>query len=251
MSIRLLIVAALALLQAACVVEQTNVRPADPDQAAALYTELGFGYLKQNHLDVAAKKFAHARELAPRNVRATYGLGLTHFAQGRTIEGRALIDEAARNVGDQTGLRKTIAQWYCGARDTTRAGELLQPVIRNGDPDAVVRWSECLLQNRKPIDSEQVLLDALRANPQGSQYLLVLANRSVLQQDWLRTRMLLTRYEQIAPTGSHSAVLGLRCAIALNDMTRRDEYAEYLARANPTVLQQIDLSTGGLRSYDR
>lgn len=241
----------LLVLPAGCVTEQSNVRPADPEHASELYTELGFGYLKQNHLDLAAEKFGRARKLSSNNVRAIYGMGLTQFAQGRTIEGRALIDEAADKVGDETALRKTIAQWYCGARDPERAGKLLQPVIRSGDPDSIIRWSECLLQNRRPIDSENVLWDAIRDNPRGSQYLLVLANRSVLQQDWLRARMLLNRYEDVAPTGSHSAVLGLRCAIALNDAARRAQYADYLSRANPILLEQIDPATGGLRSNER
>ncbi len=232
---------------AACVTESTNVRPPDPVEAARLYTELGFGYIKQKHYDVAEEKFQRARELNADLMEPLYGLGLVRFAQGRTIEGRELIDSAAAGVGDNTRLRKVIAQWYCDARLPREAGQLLKPAMDSGDPDAVIRWSECLLRNQRAREADEVLLNALRREPNAAQYLLVLSNRAVMQKDWLRAQMLLRRYEQnVAPT-TQSAVIGLRTSIALEDEPSRQRYVELLKQLNPSVLQQIDLSTGELR----
>lgn len=232
---------------AACVTESTNVRPPDPVEAARLYTQLGFGYVKQKQYDVAEEKFQRARELDKALVEPVYGLGLVRFAQGRTIEGRDLIDRAAADVGDNTKLRKTIAQWYCDARQPEDAGKLLKLPIESGDPDAVIRWSECLFRNQRAADADEVILNALRREPNAGQYLLVLANRAAGQQDWLRTQMLLNRYEQNVAVTTQSAVIGLRTAIALNDEPRRQRYVALLQKLNPQVLQQINPNTGELR----
>ncbi len=223
------------------------MRPPDPIEAARLYSELGFGYIKQKHYDVAEEKFRRASELNSNLMEPVYGLGLVRFAQGRTIEGRELIDRAAANVGNNTNLRKVIAQWYCDARLPEQAGDLLQPAMNSGDPDAVIRWSECLLRNQRALDADAVLLDALRREPNAGQYLLVLANRAAVQKDWLRAQMLLRRYEQnVAPT-TQSAVIGLRTSIGLEDEPSRLRYVALLQQLNPTVLQQINQKTGELR----
>ncbi len=241
----LLLCAVLALV--GCVTETTNLRPPDPVEAARLYTELGFGYVKQKQYEVAEEKFQRARELNAGMVEPVYGLGLVRFAQGRTIEGRNLIDRAAADVGDNTKMRKVIAQWYCEARQPAEAGKLLQLPIDAGDPDAVIRWSECLFRNQRAADADEVILKALRREPNAGQYLLVLANRSAAQQDWLRTKMLLNRYERnVAPT-TQSAVIGLRTSIALSDEPQRQRYVALLQKLNPQVLQQIDPNTGELR----
>lgn len=237
----------LLLALTGCVTESTNVRPPDPDEAARLYTELGFGYTKQKRYDIAEEKFSRAQELDSQLMEPVYGLGLVRFAQGRTIEGRELIDRAADGVGNNTKLRKIIAQWYCDSRMADEAGNLLKPVMDSGDPDAVIRWSECLLRNQRAQDADEVILSALRQEPNAGQYLLVLANRAAVQADWLRAQMLLNRYEQqVAPT-TQSAIVGLRVAIALQDDPARQRYAGLLQKLNPSVLQQIDMRTGELR----
>lgn len=234
-----------------CVTEQVNVRPDDPAKAARLYSELGFGYLRQGRFDVAEEKFVRARDLAPKDAGPIYGMGLVFFEQGRTIEGRQLIDEAARKVGDQRELRKTIADWYCNARLVDEAGAVFAPAIRNGDPESLTRWSECLLRNNRGVAADEVLLDALRTAPNSGQYLLTLAERAVVQRDWWRARMFLQRYESAAPANVRGAVVGLRSAIALDIDNERDYYEQQLEIMSPVVLQQIDPRTGELRHHDR
>lgn len=228
----------------ACVTEQSNVRPADPEKAAQLYAQLGFGYLKRQRYDLAEQKFLKARQLNDKRVDAAYGLGLVRFAQGQTIEGRALIDEAAKRVNSDEKLRPVIAQWYCDARFPENAENLLEPLIKTGNPNAVIQWSNCLNDNGDTRGSEVVVLDALRKNPLAGQYLLFMASRSVEQSDWLRADMFLKRYSASSPPSSQSLLLELRTAIALGDEEARASSLLLLEQVNPVLLQKIDRSTG-------
>mgnify|MGYP000291848950 CR=1 FL=1 len=239
---RPLLLLPLLLLLAACVSTGGNngrIGTPDPDEAARLYVELGFGYLKQDRLEIAEEKFARALELDPRRAAAMFGQGLVRHRQGRTVEGRKAVDRATRYIGDDEPLRRSVADWYCRVGAVDAAQEVLAPALRREEADAVLLLGRCLAANGQREAGETLLLEALREQPQSGRLLLGIAAMAAEQQDWLRAQAFLRRYEGVAPATSSSALLGLRIARALDDDAAEAAYLRLLERLKPGSSQKL------------
>lgn len=238
----------LSLGLAACVTEGETLRPPEPLAAAKLYTELGFGYLRQDRFDLAQEKFAKALELDPGRGLAMFGEGMVYYRQGKTIEGRAAVDRAARKVGTDLALRNAIADWYCEVGAVDAARSLLDGALRQFESDAVLRMGRCLRGNGFAAQADTLWREALAATPDSGQLLIGLAAYDVRQRDWARARMHLDRYARIAPPTEQSAWLGLQVAIAFEDEPARQRHARVLERLSPDIGRRFDLKTGKPRN---
>lgn len=240
----------LGLCLSACVTEGPQLPDPRPKDAARLNADLGFGYLSQERPDIAALKFERALELDASLAPAHYGRGLILQRQGATVEARNAMDQARRYLGkDEAKLRFGLADWYCDNDSPDISQQLLARGLADAQADAVLRWGRCLQSQGNIAAAEDALLRGLQQRPQSAQLVLGLVAVTVYQQDWLRAKDLLARYEALAPLTAQSAVLGQQIHQALGEMDLAREYARLAEELSSAGSGREGRRNGGSRGY--
>lgn len=144
-----------------------------------------------------------------------------------------------------------MAQAYERAGNHQLVGDMLSQAVQasNKAPDTSVRYAAFLVQDKKYLPAESVLVDALRLDPNNLQLLGPLGRLYVLMKDWPRATQVADKLDEIGTPEAKQAGEALRPAILAGqqNLDAAESYLQGLSAQGGSNAGPADIAL--LRAY--
>lgn len=233
---------ALTLTLQACVTTDEQgamLQQQGPDlkHASALNTQLGFDYLRRGRLELALEKLNRAVEQDSRNGDAYLGLALVQDQRGDAGEAERNYRKAIALKRDDPVIQNNFAIFLCRSGKRAEAERYFLQAAANIDyrsPEAAyTNAGVCALQSGDSAGAEAMLRRALEVNPRHGEALVQMARLSMQNQDYLRARAFIQRYELLGQSTPTVLLMAAQTEHALGDRVAADRYARQLRQKYP------------------
>jgi type IV pilus assembly protein PilF len=206
---RLACLMALVLLSSACGRDHRNdpppnpiqTKPAAPDlhKAAQIYTQLGMQYARQGNLDLAMARLKKALEeddgYAPAHAAIAYVYALRRDPDTAEAQFRRAIELDRKNPD----IQNNFGVFLCSHGKPDEGEKYFILAAQNPDYSTpAAAWTNAGICARQTKDAKRAESDfrlALETNPDFPDALAQMAQITFEQQDYLRTRAFLQRYQ--------------------------------------------------------
>ncbi|MGJ8523185.1 hypothetical protein R84981_001878 [Carnimonas sp. R-84981] len=189
-------------------------------QSADAYTELGMGYLSKGQADKARAALGKALAKQSNDAAALHGMALLEQREGNTQASAAYYQRAlsalanAKSAADNAAIstpqvQNNYASLLFEQGDTKGACAQLAQAAKDthypGRAGVLVNLSQCRLMAGDKDNARQVLEEAQRLAPHQPTVIIAVAYQKLEDGDIAGSRAYLTRYEQMAGSGSREA----------------------------------------------
>lgn len=225
----------LAATAAAGCVTSDGGRPGNdssPTDAAQINYELGSQYLRQGKLKLARERLERAIEQDPRLAGPYTALALLHERTGDTEQADRAYRQAVRIAPNDANVQNTYAVFLC---NRGRHAEGQRYFLRAADNDdnrapevAYTNAGVCALQQPDRRAAEAHFRSALNRNPSFAEALLQMSALTYSNDEALKARAFLQRYEAATEMTAEALLLAVRIERKLDNRTAVQDYARSL-----------------------
>lgn len=240
------IIALFALALSGCVSDGPQGGSSNkPDYAEAsrLNTELGSDYLRKGQTQQAKEKLLRAVQQDSRNAQAHSSLAVAYVQLGETSEAKRHYKKALSLNGDDPSLKNNYGTFLCSQGEYEAAEKLFLEAARDrkySTPEAALTNAGiCLRQGPARVRAEPYFREAIQINPQFAEALAQLAVVSFEQDDFLRARAFIQRFERVGKHNAETLTLAAKTEIALGDRTSAAQYQRRLKKEFPDAPQPL------------
>ena len=235
----LFILAACALALGGC--KQETVYPDAPREgvegASDVNTELGLRYMRQGDYELAMEKLERALSQDSNNPRANHFMAELQRRLGEYDKAKQYFQRAVRLAPEDSALQNNYGAFLC-SRGEYQEGErhflkAIADPLYDGKAQAYENAGLCARQQGDDAKAEKYLLAGLRLNARLPKSLAEMANIAYEQNNYLRARAFLQRYQAIARHTPQTLWLGIRIERQLGDQDAVSSYGLLLKRAFP------------------
>lgn len=237
---RVIAVLAAALLGACASTAPTRAPGAEPTQqerAAELQVQLGQGYMNQGELEMARDKLLRALELDPHSVAGHTVMAVLQERIGRPDAAEKHYARAVELKPEGGAENNNYGTFLCASGRYADAQVHFERAV--ADPfyrtPAVAHANSgfCALKNGNRELAERSLRAALQHDPRNATVLFELARLSLANNDAMRARAFLQRFEAISAEMPQALALGAEIEQALGDNAAASQYRRRLADGFP------------------
>lgn len=229
--IRCLIAGIIALLLAACGGAPTaeDKRVAD---AAAIYVQLGVGYMQEGNNALALEKFNRALRLDPENADANSAIAVLYERLGDNEKAERYYRVSVEQKGQISGALNNYGGFLCRQGRKQEAEKLFlasaADPLYQGPWIAFTNAGNCALSEPDVARAERYFRRALQSNARFGPALLPMAEIMFEAGELLSARAYLQRFQEVAPHSAQSLWLGVRVERNLGDLGAAGSYAQIL-----------------------
>lgn len=214
-----------ALLLAGCVTTSPNGTTLTPSgevphtskrdearEAARIHTELGQQYLASGDLQTALEKLDKALKFDPGYAPAHTVIAVVYERIGRPADAEAHYRKAVALQPDKGDFNNNLGAFLCKAGKTDEGEKYLARAVADpfyATPD--VAWTNdgiCRLRAGDTAGAQASLRKAIALNPQNAEALFQLANLNYLDNDMLRARAFMQRFDALGQPSAAALKLG-------------------------------------------
>ena len=229
----------------ALVNDETPLEPQKVDRVAALNTELGIGYMRENNNELAFKRLKKALDAQPNYSGALNAMGLLYERLGKTQLAESHFERAVRSNGSDSAAFNNYGGFLCRQGRVEEAMEQFKSSLKNPlnkTPEtALNNAGRCLLRNGQPEHAEKFFREALNRNPRLPSALLAMIDLSIERDDDLSARAYLQRYLEVGKHTSKTLWQGVRIERELGDKNAASSYAMLLKANYPDAPETREL----------
>lgn len=196
-------------------------------EGARVNMQLGVEHLRRGQLPLAETNLLRAVQLDPGSADAHTALGVLYQRLKEWPEAERAFRRAAELRPDDGSIQNNLGVFLCergknaeGLRLLLRAAE----APRYPTPEAAWTNAAVCLGSGNVTQREQYLRNALERNPAFPDALLQMASLSLRQQDYLRARAFLSRFESTGRATAEALFMRSRAERALGDISTADRY---------------------------
>jgi type IV pilus assembly protein PilF len=230
----------LLLLQAGCQtveVREPSTRPQAANEAAALNTKLGIGYLRENKLELAWSRLHRALEHDPNFSTAHNATGLLFERLGNPDKAEEHYKLAVAADPSDSSAQNNYGRFLCSEGRYEEGENRLLQATKNAlyeAPELVYTNAGLCARGAGELDrAEAYFRTALKTQPKIPQALLSMAEISLERGNYLSARAYLQRYLELAEHDPRSLWLGIRIERELGDRNAESSYAMLLKVNHP------------------
>ncbi len=224
----------LVLLLSACAALNA---PGDRKEAAAANTDLGMEYMNQGQNERAMEKLKRALEQDPASGPAHAAMALLYTRLDENKLAEKHYRKAAYLEPKNSTFNNNYGAYLCANNKVDEAIKYFNRVLADRtypSPENIyTNVGMCLRQKPDPVAAEENFRKALERNPRYGKALAQMALLSYEQEDYLKARAFLQRYESIARPGRDMLALGMRIEKNLGNDVAAAEYAYKLRSSYP------------------
>ena len=209
---------------------------ASPNRAAELNLQLGVGYIRSGHYDVALGKLKKALSFDDSLPGAYNALGVLHEETGEPELAGENYRRALELADDYPLARLNYGRFLCSQNQFEAGLKQFLTAAGSGMDDparAMVGAAVCARQAGKPDQAEEYLSRARALDPDNPQVLLEQAYLQQVLGNLNQSLELLGRYHQRVAATPASLWLGVRVSRALGDEAARRRFSERLLAGFP------------------
>ena len=213
----------------------------DNRAAAETNTALGRQYTARGQYEIALEKLKRAiaqdRSYAPAHTM----LAVLYETIGEYEEAEKEYREAVRYDPDDGSVNNNYGAFLCTHGQAEKAEPYFLAAVRDPfyqTPEvAYANAGSCALQRDDLDKAEAFLRQSLQYDDKLAAALLPMADLSYRQENYLRARAFLQRYEAVAPYSEESLLLGFRIETKLGDEESARRYRRTLLERFPNSQQ--------------
>lgn len=226
-------------LLAGCASSPNDGEVSSAERAAALNTQLGREYMSRGQYEVAMEKLKKAVASDNNFAPAHTMLAVLYETIGEIEQAGVNYREALRIDPKNGDINNNYGAYLCRVGKGADADRYFDAALK--DPFyqtpavAMANAGECALSRGNLGLAEEYLRKALDYNANFPDALLSMATVSYEQEDFLRGRAFLQRYESVAPMTAASLLLGYRIENQLNNPAEAKRYRDALIRNFPAA----------------
>lgn len=243
------LIAAAAVLAAACSTTGAPTARKAADERAELHAQLAANYMRRNQNDVAAVELNKALSIAPRNPVANYVMALLKNRLREFPEAERHFQRALDADSAYSEARHYYAVFLCAQGRYAEAIEHFDRVVRDplyaAAPLAYAHAGECVLSDpaHDAAQAEAYFEPALAANPRLPGALAGMARARFEAGNFLSARAFVQRYLDVGPETPRTLLLAVRVELALGADQAAADYAAQLKRRFPRSAEAAELAS--------
>lgn len=227
------------LVVAGCV--SSNKRPMDSAKAAEANVQLGIAYLREGRMADAMEKLKKALDQQADLPAAHAAIAVLYERLGEADMAEQHYRRALSLAPKDSQGHNNYGQFLCRRGQLERAQQHFHKAVANplyATPEAAyTNAGLCALKVPDQRIAEEYFRKALASNPLYPYALLQMLKLSHDQQEFLRARAYLQRYQEVARQTPESLWYGIRVEHALGDKDLVSSYALHLKNNYPDAPQ--------------
>ncbi|GAB4180834.1 MAG: PilW family type IVa pilus biogenesis/stability lipoprotein TapF [Wenzhouxiangellaceae bacterium] len=249
--LRLILIISFAIALIAC----GGATPRDEDvgvsrgtnHGAQVNTQLGAAYLRRGQYEEALGKLNKALDYDPNYATAHTTLAILYEQIGEIDLAENHHRRATRLDPNNANAQNNFGAFLCKIGKYREAEKHF--LAAAGNPfyqtpeEALANAGKCMLKIPDDDRAEQFFREALSRRPNFPDALYALAELNLRNQEHLRARAFLQRYEALQPETPETLLLGYRIERALGSEMDAELYAEKLKRQFPNTPQAAELQS--------
>lgn len=229
----------LVLVLAACAGNPDRGEAVDTQarEAARINTQLGTEYINRGQYEVALEKLKKALRADRRYAPAHTVIAILYERLGDSEQAGTHFSEALKLTPDNGEVNNNYGGFLCrngGGDDALKYFDrALQDPFYRTPAVAMANAGVCALDLGQLDKAEAYLRKSLAYDPEFPDALLPLAGVSYQEQEYLRARGFLQRYEAVAAATAESLMLGYRLETRLQNERGAEQYRDLLVQQFP------------------
>ncbi|MFK4753476.1 tetratricopeptide repeat protein [Oceanobacter antarcticus] len=239
-----LLMITLTLVLTACVTttESRLQKNKNPDKALENYTQLGFGYLKQNRPDLARQRLQKALSIDADHAPANDAMGLVWQMEGEYDLAEEFMRKAISNDSSYAAAKHHLGRLYAQMQRYDKAEKWLETAAGDRYYDGRANAYNDLAMNyyrqNEPVKAIDSYLEALRLSPYNVDALVNASTLLFEAQRYGESRKYFDRLDRLVAKGntrhtSHSLWLGIKLATIYQDTDKVIGLATQLKKQFP------------------
>ena len=248
-----ILLAALAVLAAACTSQSTvethavtDSNAADASRRAQVHTALAGEYFARGNFRVALDETRLAIKDDPKFVQAYNMQGLVYMELREDVAAREAFNQALSLAPNDAEVLNNFGWYLCTRNDTGRAVDMLKRAAAdplNPTPEkAMLSLGLCYKRMDRNAEAEQALRRAVMIRPELIGALYNLAIITFERGAYEDANNYLNRYTRLAQPNLEGLVLGVKIARARHDAAGEDSYMQQLRRLYPDARETQELA---------
>ncbi len=226
-----------AVFLSACAGLRFKETPSARQRLSLTYAEKGAAYLAEGNPQVAAQDLRKSLALDPNNAAAHGTIALLYEHLGMLDLAAEHYRRAAVLKPDDPRIVNNYGRFLCHRGHHQEGLKLLKQAA--SDKLYLKRWipltnaGECALKAGNLKEAEQYLREALELNPGNALALEAMARLKLAQQEYLKARAFLQRFEALTEPTPAVLELGYQIESALGDLQAAEAYRQRLQSLPP------------------
>ena len=225
------------LLLSACA-NQLQREAADPGKAAQYNAELGLNYLEQGRYDLAMEKLKRAIEYNPDLAIAHHYIAELYRRLNKPREAEKNYLRAIDLAPDDSSIRNNYGIFLCSQKRYDEGiksfDKALENPVYSGRAGTYENMGQCEYSRGDKSAAEKYFREGLSINPRLPRALLMMADLSVQEKNYISARAFLQRYSAVAGQTPQSLWLGIQIERVLGDKDALASYALSLKNKFPS-----------------
>ena len=242
-----LVLFALSFLLAGCASSQSNDSDEKSDslKAAESNTSLGLEYMNRGQYEVALGKLKKAIDEDPGYAPAHTVLAVLYERLGEMKLAGKHYQKAYEADPSDGDVNNNYGVYLCQTGKEDKAIDhflkALDDPFYSSPSVALTNAGSCALNTGKLTEAEGFLRRALKIEPGFPDALMYMAKLNFEQQDYLKSRAFVQRYEAVASHSAETLLLAYRIEIASNDRRSANSYKLRLETNYPSSDQTAEI----------
>lgn len=219
-------------------------RKVDPAKAAQANVELGFAYFQEGEMELAMQYLQKALAQEPDSPIAHSAIAVVYERLGETQQAEKHYKRAIDLNPKDSKIRNNYGQFLCQQKRLDEAETQFVQAVANplySNPEsAYTNAGICARQIPDDKKAEAYFRKALEKQPRYAMALLQMLRLSFDQQEYLRGRAYLQRFQQVSRHNAESLWYAIRTEHALGDKDAVSSYGLLLSNGFPDSQQARD-----------
>jgi type IV pilus assembly protein PilF len=215
-------------------------------ERAAIQTELGVGYIRENKNDVALRRLRQALEMAPDYAPAHNAIALLYGRLGQLNAAEKHYKLAIDYDPAFSAARTNYGSFLCQRNRIEEAEKSFIAAVRNplyDRPDlALANAGYCMYRAGQMEKAEKYFRAALERNPRLPNALISMSDISMKKGNALSARAYLQRYVEVASHSPRSLALGIDIEKEMGDKNALASYTMLLRSKYPDSKEARELA---------
>lgn len=214
-------------------------------RAAEVNTQLGSEYMARGQYEVAMDKLKRAVRADDSYAPAHTVLAVLYERLGEAEDAETHYRKAVKASPDNGDVNNNLGTFLCRNGDGRKAlphfDKALEDPFYSTPQVAMANAGACALDMGELELAQEYLRAALRYDPTFPDALISMANVNFAQDDLLRTRAFLQRYEATGSSSPQSLMLGYRLETSSGDARAAKRYQDELLQRFPASAEADEL----------
>ena len=218
-------------------VQSAATTPQATSEIAEVQTQLGIGYLRSGHLELAWQRLHKALEHDPNFSTAHNAMALLYQRLGQPDKAEEHFELAVQANPTDSSSQNNFGRFLCKAGRYPEAESRFLQAVKNALYDrrevAFSNAGECSRNAGDNEKAEAYLRSALEIDPRMPSALLTMADLSLDQEKFMSARAYFQRYTEVGAATARSLWLGIQIECELGDQNAISSYAMSLRNNHP------------------